>query len=203
MPGPSEPYDEERSGKAPTVLTVRRRRRSSPRIRWVGQRPDVPVLPLPVVEPGAALLPLLIPVLPLPPRVVSLLPELPVPPLAVPELAPVPPELLPPPAIPLVPPVPAVPLELEFPVVELALPEVPAPLPLLLAPELGRAASLVVSCRPHAVDERARATPNTIQCLLMGEFLMVTCRLSDWRCAGSHWMFLATAVPQTAKHKRV
>jgi hypothetical protein len=151
------------------------------------------VLPLPV-EPGAALLPLLIPVLPL--LVVSLLPEVPVPPLAVPEPAPVPPELLPPPAIPLVPPVPAVPLELEFPVVELALPEVPAPLPLLLAPELGRAASLVVSCRPHAVDERARATPNTIQCLLMGEFLMVTCRLSDWRCAGSHWMFLATAVPQ-------
>jgi hypothetical protein len=135
------------------------------------------VLPLPV-EPGTALLPALIPVLPLPLLVVSLLPEVPVPPLEVPELAPVPPELLPLPAIPLVAPVPAVSLELEFPVVELALPEAPAPVALLLEPELGPAASFV-SCRPHAVNERASATPTTIQCLLMGEFLMVTCRRYD------------------------
>ncbi|MGZ5093505.1 MAG: hypothetical protein ACXWCY_00945 [Burkholderiales bacterium] len=135
-------------------------------ISWIDQRLELPVLPLPVVEPGGTLLPGAAPVLLLPLRVASLLSDVPVPPLAA-----VPPELLPLPAIPPVAPVPVVLLELELPVVELALPEGAVPLPLLLAPELGRAASFA-SWRPHAVNERARATPSAIECLLMGEFLV-------------------------------
>jgi hypothetical protein len=139
----------------------------------IDQRLELPVLPLLVAEPGVPLLAGFAPVLLLPLPVAPLLSDVPVPPLPV-----APPELLPLPAIPLVAPVPVVLLELEFPVVELALPEGAVPLPLLLAPELGRAASFA-SCRPHAVNESARATPSAIQCLLMGEFLMVTYRRYD------------------------
>src|SRR3981189_1293971 len=109
------------------------------------QRLELPVLPLLVAEPGVPLLAGFAPVLLLPLPVAPLLSDVPVPPLPVapPELLPLPPLPRPPraagppecralPAIPLVAPVPVVGVELEFPVVELALPEGAVPLPLLL-----------------------------------------------------------------------
>ena len=107
--------------------------------------------------------PLLAPVLVLPVAPVVSVPELP---LVPPEAASVPPPVVPLPAIPLVPPLLELLLEPELPTLDPALPVVPGAVPPLVAPELVRAASLV-SLRPHAVKDNARATPSAIRCLFM------------------------------------
>jgi hypothetical protein len=102
-------------------------------------------------------------VLLLPVVLVVSVPELP---LVPPDAALVPPPVVPLPAAPLVPPLLELLLEPELPTLDPVVPDVPEPVPPLVAPELVRAASLV-SLRPHAVKDNARATPSAMQCLFM------------------------------------